>query len=66
MIHHLPDMYALYEIQEVVEGGKLTRYIATAQGDQTIYRITKDAVWDVVDRRLTIPQLVQRLREKQV
>jgi hypothetical protein len=64
VIHHLPDEDSVYEIDQVKDGRRLRWYAATVKGDPVLHRIRRFGAKLVVQKRMTIQQVLETFPER--
>ncbi len=64
VIHHLPDEDNVYEIYQSKDGRRLRWYAATLKGDPVLHRIRQFGAKLVVQKRMTIQQVLETFPER--
>ena len=64
VIHHLPDEDNVYEIDQSRDGRRLSWYAATLRGDRKLHRIRKFGAELVVQKRMTVQQVLETFPER--
>ncbi len=64
VIHHLPDVDNIYEIDEVKDGRRLRWYGATLKSDPVLHRIRKFGATLVAQKRMSIQGVLETFPER--
>jgi hypothetical protein len=60
-VYLLPDMDAIYEVKETLDGLKRYRYVAVREGDPQLYTLTRSMVEAVADGAITLEAAIERV-----
>lgn len=64
VVHHLPDEDNVYEIDQSKDGRRIRWYAATLKGDPVLYRIRQFGAKLVVQKRMTVQQVLETFPER--
>lgn len=64
VVHHLPDEDNVFEIDQVKDGRRLRWFAATLKGDPQLHRIRKFGAKLIVQKRMTIQQVLETFPER--
>jgi hypothetical protein len=60
-VYSLPDMDAVYEVKETVDGQKMFRYVAVRAGDARLHTLTRGMVEAIADGAITFEAAIERV-----
>ena len=60
-VYSLPDMDAIYEVKETLDGQRKYRYVAVREGDAQVYTLTRGLVEAVAEGAITIQAAIERV-----
>jgi hypothetical protein len=63
-IHHLPDANLTYEVEEVRDGKRVRRYVATLEGDPNLHRICEYGAKVYARREMPLRDVVEEYPER--
>ena len=60
-VYMLPNMNAIYEVKETLDGQRKYRYVAVREGDAQVYTLTRGLVDAVAEGAITIQAAIERV-----